>query len=565
MLLLNATSRRRMVLKIIVFGLFLWLLLSFTKFFNARDRETISYSLGLEKMVLNDNSFNYNAILAVGELETSGKRMQELSKLLPAISDGEYDVVLKMVSQKYGIDRRFFSEIYDFWCRIRPESAAKWAMFHSENDRERRALVEKAVLKWSKTDLHEAFNWALTLSDTADNGALVSALFKLVATNDAEAAYSLAQSIPDEKIKSEFLLVLFETLNLTSHKNAFDVMGAKLIGTYAFDKMLQKWAIEQPLECSRWLISYGKSTGQLVSHLIATAGESEPTLYAQSLYNSVEYKEGDHSVRAGLNTLLASWASSRPDEVLLWLNSIPEDAATNDFIINVLGTEVISNGVQQNSWKIPFAMQIKDTVARKTALLDLATQYANSDPLAAFKWADTLEDPDLKHTVTIGALGSIAQTDIQLALDIVGQIQNAEEKESAIGNVIVGWATSDPESATQWALKNLDYNVTSDYNVISYAAVAWARSNPAAALTWIDSASPHSPVIPDVLSAIFNSTSPAKARLMISNLTNAKLKEHSTYNFAQHWLIIDRAAALKWLPESGLSHIQMQKLFKDGN
>ena len=119
---------------------------------------------------------------------------------------------------------------------------------------------------------------------------------------------------------------------------------------------------------------------------------------------------------------------------------------------------------------------------RENLLAKISYQWAQSNPAAAFAWAQNLSEATARDAVLPGLVSVVAEDNPGSAAELVSRLPG-DMQPLAASSLISQWAGADPQAASVWAASFPDAETRDQLfaNVMN----RWAKTDPTAAATWL--------------------------------------------------------------------------------
>ena len=229
-------------------------------------------------------------------------------------------------------------------------------------------LTQSVAEQWARQDPDAALEWASTLDPDQRVGAY-SGIIDNIMQSDPQRAAALAMSLDSSE-------------------------RPKLLGQIA-----EAWGAQDPGEAVNWAnsLAAGDREGALQEALgsWAASAPSEAAAYVDQL---------PERERAGVvGEIARNWAQQEPAEAAEWLGSQPEGQSKTDAMGHVMWNWTTSDPEAAANWlgEQPAGPSYDSGV---TGLAKAAT-HAYDDPSTAVNWASTIENQDLRDSMTQHTLG----------------------------------------------------------------------------------------------------------------------------------------------------------------
>ncbi|MEM9015500.1 MAG: hypothetical protein AAGC68_00705 [Verrucomicrobiota bacterium] len=123
------------------------------------------------------------------------------------------------------------------------------------------------------------------------------------------------------------------------------------------------------------------------------------------------------------------------------------------------------------------------SVVREDGLWEVLEAWGRKDPGEAFLWADSL-DEEVREMVMDGLAQGWASLDPESASEVALSVQSETYGYDFLTSVAIHWGASDPEAASAWAGEVL--NERSRRAVFEEIGTVWAETKPEAASAWAE-------------------------------------------------------------------------------
>ena len=279
--------------------------------------------------------------------------------------------------------------------------------------------------------------------------------------------------------------------------------------------------------------------GRIKIESIRFAAEKFATENCVEAAKAVQKMSAGRAQNEAVDIVAGIWARKDLKPALKWAMNLPQGFARETALNSVRFVWVHSDPVSA-------ADHVKDLPAgdTKNALLtNIAGEWAAFDPKAALLWGNKLCDGPEKDLVIANIAESWADND-PTAAGCFALTLSGELKQSAIAGVISRWATQNPETALNWALKN-----GADFRPISDALNLWASVDASSAGKWVEKLPPdfnRDAAIQSYVEAVIT-WDPADALRFARKLTNESARSQHVEKCLQRWMELDRSSAEKWL------------------
>ncbi|MBI5769593.1 MAG: hypothetical protein HZA93_17590 [Verrucomicrobia bacterium] len=277
--------------------------------------------------------------------------------------------------------------------------------------------------------------------------------------------------------------------------------------------IVQSWKDNNPAGAADLILSMtsGPAQADLLAQLIPHWGEKD----RRGALQWVQEMTAGALQNTALTHLSYDWVRSAPEEAAQYARTLP--TGTDQFLITV------------------------------------TSQWGRLEPEAAVRWAQQLQDSDLKEKVLASLLAGWAQENPEAAANFVKKLAiGAGGRESAAISVVTAWAAKDPAAAAEWAT-SFPAGPQRDY-AIENVFYQWALVDSVAAVSRLGRL-PSSGERDTALYATAGSlvdTFPDLAVQWAAGVGNEPLRNRQTERAARAWLAVDPKAARAWIELSDL-------------
>jgi hypothetical protein len=275
-----------------------------------------------------------------------------------------------------------------------------------------------------------------------------------------------------------------------------------------------------------------------------------------------------------LGQVIGTWARRDPDAAIAFLLQLPK--APGSGVI----WQVTLQQMSGSNPEIAVSLALKSPAgSQRISLVEtVARGWAELDPLAATRWAESLTDPALRRAALSSALEPLAQTDPRAALAIAGRhglksltdplyqaiagemagrpeeamkwmesLPTTSAKNAAFGGFIEKWAADNPTTAAAFAT-NLPPGVRRT-TAVATVATALAAENPAAAISWVHGLSSAQEKSSAAQSMIweFSQHDPKQGLQLIESLPPGPNRDQLLGSLASGWAENDLDGAVEWM------------------
>lgn len=349
--------------------------------------------------------------------------------------------------------------------------------------RDDRDLLRIACEIWSEQDPARAAAWVCALPDARQAAGLAGKILPALAETQASLALTLATSRDEafaEALLSDVLTVLAKddpAAVVLAHAPRF-WNGGK--GFPALRGALSAWTARDPDAALRWLVAQPRPyDSYLEAWLSQLADETDRAALATALLSVPDLPDR----RTYLVNRLYVWNTRSSDEVLAWLNTVPDRHLRTVLLEGVTNMTTLGDSKRT----LPLALAMPKGAIRTERLAQILKDWAEEDAPAALAWMSAHDDPDVTAAapqVRTAILGSIASKDPQAAVEQWNTLPEGAAKIAAIESIVDAWSRNAPDQALQWLLK---VDGAGQTHVSRQQLIYdWAQKDPLAALRWAE-------------------------------------------------------------------------------
>lgn len=172
--------------------------------------------------------------------------------------------------------------------------------------------------------------------------------------------------------------------------------------------------------------------------------------------------------------------------------------------------------------------------ARRQAVKDVAMLWAGTNIEGTLAWIDSLPDGDERDGAVISAAYEIARKKPVLAMELAMELPVTRNGDDLIKHIALQWASSDPQTAAQWAEGLPDEPMKA--RVQANIATAWGEKDPIKA-----------------------------AQYAVLSMSPGRAQDDAVVAIVQRWVQIDPQSAADWVsafPAGTLSETVVENILK---
>ena len=180
-----------------------------------------------------------------------------------------------------------------------------------------------------------------------------------------------------------------------------------------------------------------------------------------------------------IEALTEQWATSDPDAVLAWANTLDVQAQ------EVPIAAVISQTTKADPVR---AAEMFATITAQSRFRNLseeiATSYAKLYPAEAYDWVNATLVGDLRTTALYKVFEQFAETNVHAAAEFALNLPEGDLRENGFMNIASTWVSRDPSAAMNWA-GNIRTSDADRAAARKSVGLAWAQWNEVSAAEFI--------------------------------------------------------------------------------
>ncbi len=344
-----------------------------------------------------------------------------------------------------------------------PQAAIAWAQANAE-ERELDDLYEIIAEEWAKTDPRGAFDWAQTLSISAEReDAIIGVMQGILAGGNVELALAFSEELPPGEHRDEATKEIvghLATKDLDRALTLTATMGETYAMGHAGGAIAEAFIKEGRFDELRQRIEglpYGSVRQQMMSGMLQELAESDinaalawvverPTgpdgdpLFDRSVLQNSSYYLARELVKGGDVDAAFAWAREMPEPGLrgyfeeqigeAWAQRFPGEAGS-----------WLLNAIDQQGYK-GFEMMTEG----------IFEEWIEVDQNAPFAMIAQIADPETRNWAAFQAINDLAGENPRLAaqrLEEWAGMDSLQAQQSA-GRMMNSWLRRDPGEASQW-------------------------------------------------------------------------------------------------------------------
>lgn len=244
--------------------------------------------------------------------------------------------------------------------------------------------------------------------------------------------------------------------------------------------------------------------------------------------------------RTAFEGVLLQAAESDPITVASHLDKLPEGSARNEIIGEAADEWAEHDPAAAVKWA-----ESLDEAERELALGEIAERVLETDPDRARKIAEMVPQSEKRAKIIQSIARLRAAADVEKAVAWIDELP-PEDRAGAWGGVAREWAQNDPESAAGFALEVDDPE--GRRQLVSSVSYSWSKSQPAEAAEWAQNLDEKTRA--GAMSRIVENWAredPAAAGDYVANSLDGDLQTSITRQLASRWIKADVMEAGNWI------------------
>lgn len=482
------------------------------------------------------------------------ERSLGLRALLIVADAGQLAALADRLARRGGEDDdRWFGLVFDRWVELDASAAARWT---STLGAEQRLLAktwaksrETAALAWAKTNFDPAYGWALAEPDANRPDGVAARLLGWLAENDPARALQLAEARGGENV-APTLMPIFDAWAKRDPEAALRALGPRLLqaGTsvYELSDGLKAWFTKDPARLLSWMNEQPRLAAFMDQDFAGRLGSDLDRDKSADMVLKLDDPDLRYRMLRGM---LTRGGSSDQEGIAKWIAKL-EDADLRARLIRDANQITFMNSTEDN---LPLALLMPPGAEREKRLIELTSDWAGRDPVAALAWLKKHDEPKVALAVQAASLGAIARDEPQTAIANLAGIPAGAARDQAVDAITRGWAGRDPaQAAAWWATQAAAREGKQDLTWETGQAIMakWTALDPDAALAWAEkqyTATRDNNALYVWAQQMTERLSSEKAADQVARISLPNTRNQTLFNIAHPWLRRDPAAAEKWL------------------
>jgi hypothetical protein len=485
------------------------------------------------------------------------ERASGLRALLVLADAGQLAALADRLARRGGEDdARWFTIVFGRWVELDADAATRWTSTLGAHQRLPADTWSKsretAALAWAKTSFDPAYAWALAESDAKRPAGIAARLLGWLAETDPARALALAEARGAEA-SATTLQPIFDAWAKRDPEAALRALGPRLLAAgvsgYELSNGLKAWFQKAPEPLLAWMQEQPRLAAFIDEGFAGRLGSDLDRNKSADLV--LQLTDPDMKYRL-LRGMLARGGSSDQEGIAKWIDQLHEHPELRARLIHDANQITFMNSTERN---LPLAMLMPPGAERERRLIDLTTQWAERDPVAALAWLRDHDEPGVVLAVQAAALGAIAQDEPQTALATWASLPAGTARDQAADAIAKGWAGRDPaQAAAWWATQDAARDGKHDmpWEISQPIMAKWTALDADAALAWAEArlgTARDGNALYAWARQITERLPAEQAAEQVARISDETVRHQTLYNIIDPWLRRDAPGAEKWLAQ----------------
>ncbi len=434
------------------------------------------------------------------------------------------------------------------------------------------------VTRLAENDPAKATAWYASLNPVHARS-VTSALAQGLAKQDVAAALQFADSIPNQGVKGSAIYGALTDLAKSNPQSALNYLqGTGEMSGYSFQysrifsEVFRTWAEQDPeAAAARALqITHPRHRESAIAALMNFYADQNPQLALQwigQVDNPVDRKKMYQSLARNLariepqeaiklvasipsashrsdaiNNIAVNWAHYDTDAAVTWINTLDNPANRKKAIVNVASS--LAHRDPKKAMAVLEQAQINEAHNYSSVLAN----WFEHDSDQALSWLQNMPPGTKRDQVLQSSSYYLARNDIDLAIQLSGEISDRNNQNNFLNNVASQWASQDPHSALAW------FGSLTDESTKEAVAQSLVRSvaevDLQSAITFVTNLPANSKITAEAFPQLVDGVARHDVQQALSLANQApsdELKEDSLARVMQQWTRNDPYAASHYL------------------
>lgn len=344
----------------------------------------------------------------------------------------------------------------------------------SDTVADRQLSKHREFLEWAENDPKDALLNLIQNEDISKQRHLYEAVISKWVQKDPNQFFSSLSMFGDTEMQLELTEMASSVLGADFPDSGLSILEQflKPTGTdraVALNAFYASMAQEHP-ERVKEELAYMPAGPLRISAMVELAESmaKKDSLAALTWYQSLDPSVDNSAVFSTLVDSLVSQHPQQAEQLLAGLSTqAPEGNEYYDLAMALAKTKGDANFYDAVEWADEY---LKDDYTYHTVLDQVSEEWISKDPLASLKEVVTWEDEEMRK----GFLNDIASSDAfaesftpEEASSVLELFPDAESRSTAVGNMVLGWFDSNPETVASW-IETIDDSSTKEMAIVPY-------------------------------------------------------------------------------------------------
>ncbi|MBV63704.1 MAG: hypothetical protein CMP45_04270 [Rickettsiales bacterium] len=347
--------------------------------------------------------------------------------------------------------REFIHRVASHWGRKDPKAALAWS--ESLIPSEQSIAVEEIVHGWARTDPTGAANYVTEIPKSRRSLDLVHATGHIWAEQDQQAAIDWAMSLQDPALRQRALRGSAGVWARTDPSSA-SAFALEIKNPYerhgVIESVARRWSRQETKESLDWALSMqGEDRNRATRAIIEEIADHDPK-QAAGLLSEISASLTSDGSGGRIHRDIASevaerWASTNPDEAAEWIADLPESQhIKREAAQRVADRWASTNPEEAAEWAVE--LPESDNI-RRHAVERVADRWLKYDSLSASEWIAEMPIGEARDAAAGELVRNISDSDPAAAFSWANSVGNEGYQTHLMEEVIEGWHNTDPNAA----------------------------------------------------------------------------------------------------------------------
>ncbi|MGY8686482.1 MAG: hypothetical protein ACKVHP_01890, partial [Verrucomicrobiales bacterium] len=416
------------------------------------------------------------ALAVMNKLENSGDKSSALSSIFVGASEVDPAGAFELLKKTEGVGPQHYHEVFDNWAESDPTTAAKMALT-VESPAARREALKIVGQEWAEGDPLGVLDWISNTEVSAyERETMRSSALEAYAKRDAKAAMDLLANM-DPAVRNRALPGAMRRL-MDQDPDAAIAWIRDEPDSFAKFRTLKNSVYALANKAPEETIALAREFPEIKDNALSNAFSSLASNDLQAALDKAAEWKNDPEYANIMSNIAAGYGNKNPEEALEWANGLEEGVREN-----AMGSAMSRLARNDPSAAIKHLDDLgigQDDPVFKNSVRQIASSWAQQDPVSASEWINTLPNPELQTQAISTVADRWADIDPVSASEWIGGLSEGPARDQAATQLINQIQRDDPESAAAWAASIGDENQRN--NALSNVFRQWTSMDPNSAL-----------------------------------------------------------------------------------